>query len=165
MESFSKYIHVVFLKVNIEGLKRMYEIWVWEKLLHRNVLWRFGPFRSINIDEKLPNLQSTFPCNNQFLKFCDGLTVNIEGLGSGGSPKTNCDIEMYFGCLSIFIEQIRFYIQTNSPLKASKSPNCELFWMFVLWRFPKAQRLIFTMVFENARYLPWFSKTHSFLCM
>ena len=110
-----------------------------KKLLHRNVLWRFEPESSVNIEEKCPNLQSTFPCNNSFLTFFYGLTVNIEGLGSGGSPKTNCDIEMYFGCLSIFIEQIRFYIQANSPYKASNNPNCESFWMLILWMFGTPQ--------------------------
>ena len=93
------------------------------KLIHANIQTYIHTFRnaryllwfstSIHFETSIPK--------NYFLMFwwyLVLLTVNIEGLGSGGSQKLP-KFEMYvwmFGPKSMcFIEQIRLYKQSNSP--------------------------------------------------
>ena len=98
----------------------------------------FGPFRSINIDEKCPNVQSTSPCNNSFLMICFRIfrssSINIEVSGYGGSKKYCVFAGTYFHVRIIcmcFIERIRFYVHGSRVLFVRKRPNCELFGLYV----------------------------------
>ena len=121
----------------------------------------FGPESSVNIDEKCPNLQSTFRCNNSFLMFWMPLsfsTINIE-VWNVCMAKNTPIFEMYvcmFGPKRMcFIEQIGFYIHGFTPLTVSKSRSCELFRLFVclyVWMFGRQpgpgapKRSVFMMV-------------------
>ena len=120
----------------------------------------FGPFRSINIDEKCPNIQSTSPCNNSFLMFVLTIvrisSINIEVSGYGGSTKCCVFAGTYFHVRIIcmcFIERIRFYVHGSRVLFMWKSQNCELFRFFgclYVWM-PRVQKpSVFTRVSRSA---------------
>ena len=94
----------------------------------------FGPFRSINIDEKCPNIQSTLPCNNlfsnMFLWFSIFRRSILRFLGMGGSKKCGVFSGTYFHVCMIcmcFIERIGFYVHGLGVLFVWKHLNCELF--------------------------------------
>ena len=61
-------------------------------------------------------------------------SINIGVSGYGGSKKCGVFAGTYFHVRIIcmcFIERIRFYVHGSRVLVVWKSPNCELFWLFV----------------------------------
>ena len=92
-----------------------------------------GIYRAKSCTQKLMSIAMCH-FKDRFLTKIRKSTVNVVVSGYGGSNKCGVFAGTYFHVRIIcmcFIKRIRFYVHGSRVLFVLKSPNCELFWLFV----------------------------------